>query len=82
MLNLGTGRTVKSLPGGFSIDHNCAILDDQSVKCWSTDSVNGGYMGVLGLGDSLIRGYNDGEMCDNLPTVNLGAERSAKSMYV
>ena len=42
-VNLGTDRTAKSLAGGMY--HTCAILDDNSVKCWGKNSD-----GQLGLG--------------------------------
>ena len=46
--DFGTGRTVKSLAlGGF---HTCAILDDDSVKCWGRNS-----NGQLGVGDTNSR---------------------------
>lgn len=32
VVNLGTGRSVKSVDGGMG--YTCAILDDNSVKCW------------------------------------------------
>ena len=31
-VDLGTGRTAKMIAGGN--DHTCAVLDDDSVKCW------------------------------------------------
>lgn len=68
-VNLGTGRKAKALTGGTS--HTCAILDNDSVKCWGLNTA-----GQLGLGDTNDRGNNAGEMGDSLPSVNLGkAER-------
>ena len=74
--NLGTNRSARSLVcgGGY---HNCAVLDDGSVKCWG----QGGY-GQLGLGDALDRGSSAGEMGDSLPAVNLGTNRSATSLVL
>ena len=41
-------------------DHTCAVLDDDSVKCWG---INNG--GQLGYGDTARRGDEPGEMGDN-----------------
>ena len=72
-VNLGTGRKVKAISAGGS--HTCAVLDDDSVKCWGYN-----YYGQLGLGDTNIRGDNWNEMGDNLPAVNLGTGRKAKAI--
>ena len=72
-VNLGTGRKVKAISAGRS--HTCAILDDDSVKCWGYN-----YNGQLGLGDTNTRGDNWNEMGDNLPAVNLGTGRKAKAI--
>jgi len=64
-INLGTGRTAKSLATGAA--HTCALLDDDSVKCWGANDD-----GQLGLGDVDARGDAANEMGDNLPTVDLG----------
>jgi alpha-tubulin suppressor-like RCC1 family protein len=67
---LGTGRTAVSLiSGGY---HNCAILDNGSVKCWGYNAY-----GALGLGDTNGRGDAANEMGDNLPAISLGTGRSA-----
>jgi alpha-tubulin suppressor-like RCC1 family protein len=73
-INLGTGRTAKSVSVGFG--HVCAILNDDTVKCWGTNSFGG-----LGYGDTTTRGQTAGSMGDNLPTVNLGTGRTAKRIY-
>lgn len=72
-VNLGTGRTVTDISAGAN--HNCAILDDGSVKCWGLNS-----SGQLGYGDTLARGDGANEMVNSLPTVNLGTGRTAKSI--
>jgi Alpha amylase, C-terminal all-beta domain/Regulator of chromosome condensation (RCC1) repeat len=54
---------------------NCALLNDHRVKCWG----NNGY-GQLGLGDREDRGADPATMGDNLPTVDLGTGRTAKSL--
>jgi alpha-tubulin suppressor-like RCC1 family protein len=67
VVNLGTGRTVRELGLGFL--HTCALLDDQSVKCWGYNAY-----GKLGYGDTADRGDGPGEMGDNLPAVDLGGQ--------
>lgn len=64
-VDLGSGGTAKRIGAGFN--HSCAILDDDSVKCWG-----GNNLGQLGLGDTNNRGDNPNEMGDNLPAVDLG----------
>ena len=73
-VNLGAGRTAKAIAVGAN--YTCAILDTNDVKCWGYGS--GGY-GNLGYSDSLSRGDSAGEMAA-LPTVNLGAGRTAKTL--
>jgi alpha-tubulin suppressor-like RCC1 family protein len=72
-VDLGTGITAKSITTGDS--HTCAILDNSSIKCWGSNA-----SGQLGLGDTSTRGDGSGEMGDNLPTVDLGSGRTAKSI--
>lgn len=74
-IDLGAGRTAKSVAAGTF--HVCAILDDDSLKCWG---YNGG--GALGLGDTSSRGDEPGEMGDALPHVNLGAGRTARAVAI
>jgi alpha-tubulin suppressor-like RCC1 family protein len=72
-VDLGAGRTASAVAGGGS--HVCALLDDASVRCWgSNDS------GELGLGDTSARGDGANEMGANLPTVDLGAGRTATAV--
>jgi len=73
VVDLGAGKTVKSVSaGGF---HTCAVLNDDSVRCWGY----GGF-GGLGLGDVDSRGDAANEMGANLPAVDLGAAKTAKSL--
>jgi alpha-tubulin suppressor-like RCC1 family protein len=72
-VNLGVGRTAKAVAAW---DHTCAILDDNSVKCWGPN-----YMGQLGYDDTTMRGKTPGSMAD-LRTVNLGTNRTAKAIAV
>lgn len=73
-VDLGTGRTAKAISAG-RISHTCAILDDDTVKCWGK-----GTTGKLGYGNRLDRGDEPNEMGDNLPVVNLGTGRTAKAI--
>lgn len=72
-VDLGAGRTAKSIVAGGS--HTCALLDDNTVKCWGWNRD-----GQLGLDDTSNRGDNENEMGENLPTVNLGTDRTAKAI--
>jgi alpha-tubulin suppressor-like RCC1 family protein len=72
VVDLGAGRHARSFAvGGVS----CAILDDDSLKCWGAN----GYAG-LGLGDLETRGDEPGEMGDNLPVIDLGTEHRARAV--
>jgi alpha-tubulin suppressor-like RCC1 family protein len=73
-VNVGTGRTVKSVAVGAT--HVCAILDSNQVKCWGRS-----YQGSLGYAESgTNRGGTPGTMGDNLPVVDLGTGRTAKAI--
>lgn len=69
-LDLGTKRMPKSLAAGQ--ERTCAILDDDTLKCWGNN-----FQGGLGLGDRASRGWLENQMGDQLPTVDLGAGRHA-----
>jgi hypothetical protein len=59
------GRTAKQIIAGAS--HSCAVLDDNSLKCWGAN-----YHGNLGLGDGYNRGDGTFEMGENLPSIDFG----------
>ena len=63
-VDLGERRAVRVTAGEL---HTCAILDDQSVKCWGYNED-----GRLGLGTT-TKAYGDGplEMGGNLPAIEL-----------
>ena len=67
-VNLGAGKQVAAVTAGEM--HTCALLTDGTVKCWGA----GAY---LGLGSAMKRGATPGTMGDNLPTVDLGAGKTA-----
>ncbi len=73
VVQLGTGRTARAL--GCGRFWSCALLDNDSVKCWGDNED-----GQLGLGDSQERGYTSGTMGDALPAVDLGAGRTAQAI--
>lgn len=64
-VELGTGRFATAISLGHR--HSCALLDDESVKCWGANSD-----GQLGVGDTLSRGEDPTTMGDALPAVALG----------
>ncbi|HEX4924338.1 MAG TPA: hypothetical protein VFV50_09635 [Bdellovibrionales bacterium] len=72
-VDVGTGRTVKV--AALSAYSTCALLDNGHVKCWGAN-----WFGNLGYEDGADRGDEPGEMGDNLPYLNLGAGRKAKSL--
>jgi len=72
VVNLGAGRRALELAGGDSF--MCARLENGAVKCWGINS-----SGQLGLGDTNHRN-RAASMGDNLPEVDLGTGRSARSI--
>ncbi|MSP26359.1 MAG: hypothetical protein EXR75_14630 [Myxococcales bacterium] len=72
-VSLGTGKTAKAVAAGFYF--TCAILNDESVKCWGQNN-----FGQLGQGDTQQRGDQANEMGDALPAVLLGTGKSAKAI--
>ena len=72
-VDVGSGRAAKALSLGY--DHTCAILDDDTLKCWGYNNY-----GQLGYGDTDDRGDATGEMGDALLAINLGTGRTAKAV--
>jgi len=72
-VNLGTGRTATATAAGYY--HNCALLDNASVKCWGYNN-----RGQLGIDNTTKMGDDSGEMGDNLPIVDLGTGRTATAI--
>ena len=64
-VNLGVGKTAKAITAGWG--HTCAILNDNSVKCWGENT-----HGQLGLGNTTLQ---------NTPqAVNLGSNTAKAIM--
>lgn len=72
-IDLGTGKTAIAL--GVRGYHACAILSDNSTKCWGTNA-----SGELGQGDTNHRGDNPGEMGDNLLPIDFGTGKTAVTL--
>jgi alpha-tubulin suppressor-like RCC1 family protein len=72
-LDLGTGRTATAMVS--TPTQTCALLDDDSLKCWGWN-----LNGELGLGDTAARGDQPGTMGDNLPAVDVGTGRSVVAL--
>ena len=71
-INLGTGRTATAIAAGY--DHNCALLDNASVKCWGQNTY-----GQLGIDNTTHMGDNSSEMAQ-LTSINLGTGRTATAI--
>jgi alpha-tubulin suppressor-like RCC1 family protein len=72
-VDLGTGRTAVALVAGSM--HTCAILDDDTIKCWGPNQY-----GQCGVGDITERGETPEQMGDNLPAVDLGGGPLLRAM--
>ena len=73
LVDLGTGRSAKQISSGY--EHVCAVLDDDSLKCWGDGS-----LGRLGYESTSNVGDRPNTMGDHLPPVDLGTGRSAKQV--
>ncbi|MEO6600329.1 MAG: DUF4215 domain-containing protein, partial [Polyangiaceae bacterium] len=74
-VSLGAKRTAKAVSAGG--DSACALLDDNSVKCWGRND-----RGQLGTGDLNNRGDAAREMGDKLKPIDLGTGSSARSITI
>lgn len=74
-INLGAGRTAKMIGAGRQF--SCAILDNDTVKCWGQNED-----GRLGLGNTNYRGAFLSGMGDALPALDFGPGKTAKALGV
>ncbi|CAE7706913.1 HERC1 [Symbiodinium microadriaticum] len=74
-VDLGAGRSVRQVSLGYLF--GCALLDDDSLKCWGDNSV-----GQLGRGDTSAVGDSAGQMGDHLPAIDLGTGRAVHQVAV
>ncbi len=74
-IDLGKNHTAKQV--ATAVWTTCAILDDDSAKCWGW---NGN--GWLGQGDKNDRGDGPGEMGDTLKPIDLGKDRKVHSIGI
>ncbi|MEO1055657.1 MAG: fibronectin type III domain-containing protein [Actinomycetota bacterium] len=59
-IDLGTGRTAKTVSAGDS--HTCAVLDDNTIKCWGFGSSGQlGNNGTTNIGDDPARAVADND---------------------
>ena len=65
-VNIGTGLSALSLHAGREC--SCALLNDNSYKCWGYN-----FYGQLGYGDTVNRGDDANEMGDYLSPVDIGS---------
>lgn len=74
-VNLGDGRSALDIGAGNG--HTCALLDNNSVKCWGRNDY-----GQLGKEDIFNRGDGANEMGNNLTEINLGTGVTATALAV
>ena len=74
-IDLGTNKYALSTSANWS--NVCAILNDNSLKCWGD-----GQFGETGQGSEFWIGDEPGQMGDNLPSIDLGTGRTAKQVSV
>jgi len=72
-INLGNERTATAIAAGSN--HTCAILDNESIKCWGSNAA-----GQLGVGHTNNWGDNSSEMGNYLLAVDLGSGIKAKAI--
>ncbi|WP_041298023.1 RCC1 domain-containing protein [Ilumatobacter coccineus] len=72
-VDLGAGRRAVAITAGDA--HTCALLDDQTVKCWGD-----GDNGRIGQGDTVDLGDGPGELGDDLPPIRISADTRVLSV--
>lgn len=73
-IDLGTGRTARQIFA--TSNRTCALLDDDSVKCWGSNT-----LGELGFGRQGDWGNQANQMGDKLPAIDLGTGRKVRALY-
>ena len=73
-VELGTGRTAKDLALGYH--HSCALLDNDTIKCWGRNNY-----GQLGQGTNQDQGDQIGEMGDALAVSDMGSTSYPVSIH-
>ena len=74
-VSLGTNRTATDISAGMY--HTCALLDNNTVKCWGLAA-----NGQLGYGNTTNQGTTGSQMGDALGSVDLGTGRTAVQIVV
>eukprot|EP00959_Pyramimonas_sp_CCMP1952_P391411 8202814-Pyramimonas_sp.AAC.1 len=74
-VDLGTGRTATRVFAGYKM--TCALLDDQTTKCWGKND-----KGQLGYGDTTDRGADASTVGDSLPALDFGTGRHATEIFL
>jgi uncharacterized repeat protein (TIGR01451 family) len=69
-VDLGAGRTARAISAGSS--HTCALLDDNTVRCWGVGGASLGYASNANIGDTETPG--------SVGPVDLGAGRTARAI--
>ena len=72
-IDLGTNRTALKLSTG--VQSTCALLDNNTVKCWGRNDY-----GQLGQGSTDNLGDGASEMGDSLSAIDLGTNRTAQDI--
>lgn len=73
-INLGSGKSAVQISTGYM--HVCALLNDNSVKCWGNN-----YNGQLGTENLEKLGDESDEIGDGLLPINLGTNDPIKNIY-
>lgn len=75
LVDLGTNKTAKAIGAGDR--HTCALLNDDTVKCWGDNS-----FGQLGQGNTATLGDKANQMGDALAAIDLGDNFQVENLWV
>ncbi len=73
-----TGASLKAVSIATHSDHNCALLENERIKCWGYNRDGALGLGVYNAG----LGRNIDEMGNNLPYVDLGSDEKGDYLRV